>query len=872
MKRYFFYILLIVLIRPNVLFSQNQTIIDSLKSILPELSNERKLDILIELSKEYSENSPDSFETYALRANKLATELNNKTKIVETLLLLANQNTDVNNYGKAMELSLKALDISESIKDSKLIVRSYMIIGIIHYYTGNLDAAINSMKRAISIADSIKFVYPWLINNYAAFLQEKGKYKEALDSYFRTLKLVKKTKDSADIGLVLSNIGELYTQMGDYDNAIIYSEKGLRLESKYSTNYQVTSAYLTVGSLYLKLKKYKKAKKLFNRGFKLANKIKSVVHLIGFNKAYSELYKLKGNYKLSLKYLSRYIELKDSLAENENQKTSDKLKSYETQKKDNKINLLGKEKEIQTLYRNISIGGFIFAFILAVGLFNRYRFKTKANRELSLAREKADEANQLKTELLGIAAHDLKNPLNSIVGFSRLLKKKIPDNSTEKEFISTIEESSENMLNLINKLLNSSAIETGKLDINLSPVDFNQLTKEIVENYSSVAGLKKQTVTSRILDKTLVVNADHGKLREVLANLISNALKYSDYGKNIKINLREENNNAVFEVIDEGPGLTEEDKKKIFGKFQKLSAKPTGGESSTGLGLSIAKQLIELQKGKISVESEFGKGSKFIVTLPLIDAEKVIQNEKEKQENHKTMEAIEFEPATIIIADDISENRQLIKEIISDYGFTIFEVKNGRELVELSEKVKPELIFTDIKMPEMDGFEALKIIKQNSELADIPVIAVTAEDKEKVMEFDFDNCLNKPVEEEKVLKILSSKLKTKETKIEKKESIDLPADTKSYTEELKDKELLLVKLNSEYQKESERLQTTLIIDEIESFSENLKKLANEHNAYSLDKYAGDLLKSCQAFNIPEIKKSLKSFTEIVKLISNPQDN
>ncbi|MCP4147576.1 MAG: hypothetical protein GY757_07485 [bacterium] len=238
----------------------------------------------------------------------------------------------------------------------------------------------------------------------------------------------------------------------------------------------------------------------------------------------------------------------------------------------------------------------------------------QATLELQSTNKDLRDANEMKSELIGIAAHDLKNPLQGIKGLAEVLEEQFQDNDSACECIDLIHESSGRMLEIIEHLLESAAIDNGQLLLNKTVFELAAEAAKVFEANRHAAERKNQILTITA-EKELCVNGDVKRLHQVMDNLVSNAIKYSPPGKPIRISVTAQKNDIRFSVKDEGPGLTENDKEKLFGKFQRLSNKPTGGESSTGLGLSIAWCLVELHGGTIAVDSAPGKGSEFIVEL-----------------------------------------------------------------------------------------------------------------------------------------------------------------------------------------------------------------------------------------------------------------
>lgn len=241
----------------------------------------------------------------------------------------------------------------------------------------------------------------------------------------------------------------------------------------------------------------------------------------------------------------------------------------------------------------------------------------QANAELERTNAALTKANELKSELLGIVAHDLKNPLTTIIGGSELLSRSSTDEKIRK-YSSLIFHSSNQMLVLINELLESASIESGRVELNIRPLDLGRLATALAEEYQDQAARKDQELRLEA-EEGCWVNADEGRIEETMGNLLSNALKYAPPRTTIRMRVRRCDAHIRFEVQDEGPGISNEDQKKLFGKFQRLSNRPSGGEPSTGLGLFIVKQLVDLHGGGIIVDSEPGRGSTFTVLLPAAD-------------------------------------------------------------------------------------------------------------------------------------------------------------------------------------------------------------------------------------------------------------
>lgn len=240
-----------------------------------------------------------------------------------------------------------------------------------------------------------------------------------------------------------------------------------------------------------------------------------------------------------------------------------------------------------------------------------------------------NQTNEFKKDVLHIVAHDLRNPLSAITGFANLMLEKDLEAEKTKIYADQINVAATNMNNLINEFLVMAINDSIDFDLHYSVINVSEFTEKILASFKNSFSAKQQKLIFRPSQIDVLVNADRNKITEVLENLVSNAIKYSDYGKKIIVEVLQENDSAIIKVSDEGPGFSEKDKEKVFKKFQKLSEKPTGNETSTGLGLYISKRIMDKHEGKIWLVSDHGKGSTFFVSLPVYYENMVMENKQE---------------------------------------------------------------------------------------------------------------------------------------------------------------------------------------------------------------------------------------------------
>ncbi len=275
------------------------------------------------------------------------------------------------------------------------------------------------------------------------------------------------------------------------------------------------------------------------------------------------------------------------------------------------------EIERKNLFIYLAISVIALVLIALFFLYRLVRLKINTNKSLSEKNEQIQtqilELNALnieKNEMMGIVAHDLKNPLTSALSISALLSKE-KTTEDQREYLRLIKKSLNRMNSLVSKILEIKVLESSSFKTNYSQVNLKQVTEQVISAFKIQSDHKKIQIVAD-LDE-VVASLDRSLIVQIIDNLLSNAIKFSNHNTKVRVTLKEKNQAIRLEVDDEGPGIMEEDIPKLFQKFQKLHARPTDGENSTGLGLSIVKKYVEAMKGKVWCESEFGKGAKFIV-------------------------------------------------------------------------------------------------------------------------------------------------------------------------------------------------------------------------------------------------------------------
>lgn len=381
--------------------------------------------------------------------------------------------------------------------------------------------------------------------------------------------------------------------------------------------------------------------------------------------------------------------------------------------------------------------------------------------QLMQAKYKAEESDKLKSAFLANMSHEIRTPMNAILGFSSLLSDDSINNDQKDEFIGIIQNSGQQLLALINDIIDISKIEAGQMRISKTLCGLNQIINELYISFNSDLAIKnKKEIELKILiDKYcegLIFMTDEVRLKQVLSNLISNAIKFTHKGK-IEINCKQKDNNYIlFYISDTGIGVPEDMHKLIFEPFRQVENSQSNQYGGTGLGLSISKNLVELMGGEMWIESGIKTGSVFYFTLPLIrDIEKTSSNKKitEVDANYN------WKDKTILITEDESSNFKYLQELFRKTEAKIIWAESGEQAIEICKNNSAiNLVLIDIRMPGMSGIDATRIIRKIR--PDLPVVAQTAyaytEDKEKCFNAGCVGYLTKPIRSEKLFDVLSN--------------------------------------------------------------------------------------------------------------------
>ena len=680
--------------------------------------------------------------------NKLTSYL---SKTPDSLKLLGEANSFLGmwygreeKFPKALSYLFKSKRLSELMDNSN--AQNNEAIALIHIQIGNYKEAEKYIDKSLQVAHSLKDTFQ-LGSSYLGKsglmikLKDEARAQLFIDSAMYVMKNVKHCEPCYNSARIL-NAG-IKNLSGNYSGALTELKE---IEAFYNGGEPDPMFLKEKVRAYLGLKKYDSA-------FQIINAVK--VPARAYNKDFSDYYDILfqayegiGDYNNALKNYKLYIQTEDTLAvwrngsevtrlELENQYTQQQLKAeldFQTQ--------LNKQKSTKNglLFLGIS------ALLLALGLYARLRYTRKTQRLLQhkneiieAEKEKAEASEKAKHQFLANMSHEIRTPMNAIKGMTDILIRRNPKED-QKEYLDGIKQSSDSLLVIINDILDISKIEAGKVELEQEPFSVVELVNNVHTIMQFKAEEKGLELLKDIPAENLTVQGDATRLRQILINLIGNAIKFTEKGlvtTSVKSEQANDKLNLHFIVSDTGIGIDEDTMGKIFESFEQAYSDTSRKFGGTGLGLSISKKLVELHDGTIWVESEKGKGSQFHFIIPYAIAATAAVVAKAADANANIADALKG--IRVLLVEDNQFNVVVAQEELEDAieGINIEVAENGLIAVEKLKSSAFDVILMDVQMPTMNGFEATKAIRNfGNEIAHTPIIAMTA----NVLKEEVDLC------------------------------------------------------------------------------------------------------------------------------------
>ncbi|AMJ88804.1 hybrid sensor histidine kinase/response regulator [Alteromonas sp. Mac2] len=721
------------------------------------------------------------------------------------------------NYDRSYQMFGEVIQSPAASPTVKAMAIAYLILS---YNEGQVFASsVNLLNTLNELVHENNLAYAKALYHYMAadYYHSVKSFDIAFEYYEKSLAEAKSLKEWPLVSDNLYAIGILFRNMGNYDKAITYFEQTIESDTKIDINYAEYIALYGMASTYFRTDNIEealkladtvtshplttsfydseiyrlKAKALMERGrlsearvaldqsrstyddYRVGEKTTWRAEL---EKLASQITAKEGDFETAYKeyqtYHNEYLEAKKyedlELIESANL-------VYEIQQQKEKTTLLEKEnlvisellkakedtQQTQKLFTRWLVIFIVLALVTLVIILILLKKARKTNALYISAKEKAELHSRLKTEFISNISHEIRTPLNAIIGFGQVLTDKLEDRQTKK-LTSQIVNSSEMLLQLINDLLDFSKIEAGKLALDYGPYNLRQSIRKLLDIFHAQASNKGLTIKLNI-DKNLPKEMifDELRLKQVLANLISNAIKFSSAG-DIEIGIKvkqKDDTHCLFDVWvqDNGIGISKSQQENLFQPFIQAESSTARKYGGSGLGLNICNKLLEQMNSKLHVDSDMGKGARFYFTLELSHSigDEYIHNQE------ATQLITQFQKTRVLLAEDNDINVEVITAMLNSTNLQILRVANGNDAIHKLSQQSFDAILMDIQMPEMDGYEATRVIRHQMN-GTLPIIALTA----NAMQQDIDACLNagmddhvsKPIRKEKLLEVLDKYL------------------------------------------------------------------------------------------------------------------
>ncbi|MGM0433338.1 MAG: ATP-binding protein [Pseudomonadota bacterium] len=476
--------------------------------------------------------------------------------------------------------------------------------------------------------------------------------------------------------------------------------------------------------------------------------------------------------------------------------------------------------------------------------------------------DQAEEANRAKSEFLANMSHEIRTPMNAVIGYTELLERTITD-ERQRGYLESIKAGSRSLLTLINDILDLSRVEAGKMRLEYGPLDLSRLLED-VRHIFTIRAREKGLELVFEMDENMppVMVLDETRLRQVLFNLVGNAIKFTDHGE-VRVRVAWKDSEApelCIEVVDTGIGIPEEQQERIFEAFEQQVGQSSRRYGGTGLGLAISRKLVEMMNGELSVRSQPGEGTTFCVHLR--DVETALAAPDVNDETVAVR--YRFSCSRVLIVDDNPVNRQLVRDVLEPEGLAVEEAENGVQALEKARASRPDLVLMDIRMPEMDGFAALRAFGDDRRLSDIPIVALTASvmtsEAARIREAGFDGYLHKPVSREILLGELAHYLTHERIDLDQTDGDAERADLTSWRS-----------LGEEQQKRVMRAlryslipQATSLVDSgdpeaLQAFAGELQAQARGQGVEELVTFADQLAEAVAGFELDRVQQLLEQF-------------
>lgn len=615
--------------------------------------NEQSVDSLLLVSSENLDKDLGiSFQT-ARQAETIASKIDYKQGLATAYNFLGNNYLDFGDHEMANTYYLKSIRIEKELGNERGIANALNNLSLIYLEQEDYETAAKYLEESIKTWQALNDDEQSLLstNNLGVIHRRQGNYEKALDYFWETTKrsIQASEPDSLTYIIATLNIGNTYRNMKEYIRAKIHLDTALEYLKRHDMTSHLVFTYIVMGKLFYETGKTDEAVEYTQNGLKLAEVSNMRNKITEGHELLAKIYEKTDEFALAYHHFQQFYHHSDTLQSMQRgEKISELQSRFSAEQKDREIEILSKEAELREAnlikmnhLRSFLIASVVVLFIVIALLFKSNRTRKRNNKSLQEQRRQIEDKNKKlsrlnaeKDEFLSIAAHDLRNPLSSInLAVDMINSEQQPNRETIREYTDLIKVSSNRMIALINNILKIHTIEAYGSKDSTSLVEINPLVKEALQHFFEPARSKNIRIKTVLNNSIDPIIGDSDNILRILDNLISNAIKYSPKHSSVIISTIQSADNIRISVRDQGPGISPAEKKKLFKKYSKLSNRPTGNESSTGLGLYIIKKICNTMGGSVRCESELGCGATFIVEIPAV----IAQSKNPKQSKKKKL-------------------------------------------------------------------------------------------------------------------------------------------------------------------------------------------------------------------------------------------
>ena len=660
---------------------------------------------------------------YSNEAIKYFEKLDDELGVAGAMYSIAGIYYRTNNYHLGMLYLIDCLKIYRKHEDWYNESKTQKSLGAIYEFLGDQVSAIKAYELAIKAAIKVKNknLESNAYNPLSGILIKVGEVDKALEMIERSVVLKEETGDYRGSAFSLYGRGKVYMHLGRLEEAEVDFLEALRIHQSVNEKFGIGMAYNKIASLRLKMGQVNEAKEVLHKAIELSSKHKITFIYSKCNFSLYKIYKDERNNSQALFYLEKYLETKD---ESINSQTLKVIENYR---------LISEMKSVE-----------------------QEAAMQQEKAELIFRQKQIEQASKMKQEFLSAMSHEIRTPLNAVTGIISLLKDRADE--SEKKLLTSLRFSSKNLLRIINDILYFSKLDANKMHLDKHPAEFKELLSNIRETYIGLA-MEKGLDLNVVIDPKISESyeLDETKLFQILGNLVSNAIKFTETGGVTitaeLIDTEPKTDFIEFRVKDTGIGIPEIEKKKLFDSFYMPRSITTRSDGGTGLGLAIVQKLIELHNSSIAIKSNEGQGSEFYFTLNL---QRSVLPMKTDIKLFKKLRN-----KTAILAEDNEINAMVMRELLRKWGVDLTRVKNGVDAIQIAKHKKVDFILMDIHMPGISGIEATEQIRLFDK--EIPILALTAvtidENIDEFHEAGFNDIIPKPYKVEEFFQKIHNGLK-----------------------------------------------------------------------------------------------------------------